>query len=749
MSADNATAAKEEQRRQYLLEDAARMQIYFGHTELVSQRMPGLVRDGGVCKEHFPDRDLEGRWTGAGLTKRVDFLSQIPLPPVRAADEEALAKAEKAARRARKKAFNALRWICIMLSERGGSSEVQPTPDVRDFVPGQKAPSLPPVPAIAACVEGGLVKHVLRLLGEGLVNPEGLDLGPENSTEQWQLMCMWILTNLTTPQSAGTATDKEVMAQRTAKPSDSGTIGFLVEQGALPVLIRNLDPEAQPSADVREHAVWVLGHIAAESIPLRDMLLEGGVLAPLLEHFTGVAKRVSSSAGMGRQWEGPLPGVLSYGETIEMQHWARRSATTLALLCTTRDETVTNQTLPLWAFLVEEHDERILRFALASLRMLSDGSLPRLKAVFHTRSPARMLTYHQREHKAAEEKRAQERKNDPDSHAMYVAMAKSPIAPREASEHTGVVDRLVELLDSGGNIKVQALHVISNFCVANSYVPTAQDKYVEQTQISGTGEGSCLKRLLQLVLSVDMKVSVMAVRVISNMLAGTTAQIGRVLDLDCTCSATPIGLVMPVLVKWLEGSAKAKAVGKLRLHEERAIGQSVTELEEAVRAICNASWSTPEHIKHLLRHGCLEALLTVLGRVQLIHGRRHWEMYPTELANHEDIADEDGAIVLPVVEALGNFLMFEEGADEAAREAAEAAHEEDKALDEGRKLPPGWKEAESATGEKMWVSEESGDVVYDFPRETEEQKMARRKKRKEEHREPCPLCHAETVLAVY
>ena len=51
----------------------------------------------------------------------------------------------------------------------------------------------------------------------------------------------------------------------------------------------------------------------------------------------------------------------------------------------------------------EEHDERILRFALASLRMLSDGSLPRLKAVFHTRSPARMLTYHQREHKAAEE----------------------------------------------------------------------------------------------------------------------------------------------------------------------------------------------------------------------------------------------------------------------------------------------------------------------------------------------------------
>ena len=95
MSADNATAAKEEQRRQDLLEDAARMQIYFGHTELVSQRMPGLVRDGGVCKEHFPDRDLEGRWTGAGLTKRVDFLSQIPLPPVRAADEEALAKAEK------------------------------------------------------------------------------------------------------------------------------------------------------------------------------------------------------------------------------------------------------------------------------------------------------------------------------------------------------------------------------------------------------------------------------------------------------------------------------------------------------------------------------------------------------------------------------------------------------------------------------------------------------------------------------
>ena len=92
------------------------------------------------------------------------------------------------------------------------------------------------------------------------------------------------------------------------------------------------------------------------------------------------------------------------------------------------------------------------------------------------------------------------------------------------------------------------------------------------------------------------------------------------------------------------------------------------------------------------------------------------------------LEDSDWGVRESVVEALGNFLMFEEGADEAAREAAEAAHEEDKALDEGRKLPPGWKEAESATGEKMWVSEESGDVLYDFPRETEEQKMARRKK---------------------
>ena len=121
-------------------------------------------------------------------------------------------------------------------------------------------------------------------------------------------------------------------------------------------------------------------------------------------------------------------------------------------------------------------------------------------------------------------------------------------------------------------------------------------KFASKVSIIHRRDDVPVKRLLQLVLSVNMKVSVMAVRVISNMLAGTTAQIGRVLDLDCTCSATPIGLVMPVLVKWLEGSAKAKAVGKLRLHEERAIGQSVVELEEAVRAICNASWSTPEHI---------------------------------------------------------------------------------------------------------------------------------------------------------
>jgi hypothetical protein len=756
-------AAAIEMRLLRIKEDAQRAQMYLGgkDTSLISRRMPGTVRDSGVARdssgkpERFADKDLEGRWTGAGLTKRVDLMAALPLVPTinedNSMDEAAVAKAEKKARSKRKKTYNGMRWIAVMLSEprkppvpvrKGGPGEpdeparpaedgalVAPTPDINDFVPGVKPQALPPVPAVTACLEAGLVPAVLALL------EPGIDYGPEFPAEMWQLMAMWILTNIcSVPEPPGLERDEYARRQE-REVSESGVAGVLVECGALPLLVRHVDAEQQESANVREHAVWVLGQIAAVSIPLRDAVLDAGALQPILGHFYSVARRISSSASMGAgQWGGPLEGVLAHGESIEIQHWARWSTTTLAVLCTTRDEELTDQTLPVWAYLIEEDSERILKFSLSVLRMLSEGSLKRLKAVVDTRAPARILTLQQREELAAQDRRARDRE-------MYEAMAASPLARATTGERgqKGVVDRLVELLDFGGSIKVQSLQVISNICIANSYVATTQDRFVEEVQTSGVGSGNSLKRLLGLMLSADQTTSVMAVRVLVNMLAGTQTQVGRVIDLDCTCAAIPVGHVFPILLRWLVGSAKPKAfAGSISLHGDRAIGQTVVELTEAAQAICNASWSRPEHVQYLLRQGCLDALLTMLSRIHPLHGLTHHEMSDTDLENHEDIQDNDGVIVLPALEALANFIMWEQGANESHLKAAKAEREEDKGLDEGTILPPGWKKQEDSMGQPIYINVETDESSYDFPRETEEQRMARRKKRKEDHLKRIP-----------
>eukprot|EP01043_Picozoa_sp_COSAG02_P066546 COSAG02_NODE_10396_length_1950_cov_1.481361_2_plen_94_part_01 len=94
-------------------------------------------------------------------------------------------------------------------------------------------------------------------------------------------------------------------------------------------------------------------------------------------------------------------------------------------------------------------------------------------------------------------------------------MAASPLVRTQSGgrKQKSVIDRLVELLEFGGSIKVQALQVITNICLANSYVAAPQDRFVEEVQTSGVGTRSSLKLLLGLMLSADQTTSVMAVRV--------------------------------------------------------------------------------------------------------------------------------------------------------------------------------------------------------------------------------------------
>jgi hypothetical protein len=54
----------------------------------------------------------------------------------------------------------------------------------------------------------------------------------------------------------------------------------IIDAGALPALVKLL---SSPSENVQEHAVWCLGNIACNGSKCRDLLLDHGVLSPLLQ----------------------------------------------------------------------------------------------------------------------------------------------------------------------------------------------------------------------------------------------------------------------------------------------------------------------------------------------------------------------------------------------------------------------------------------------------------------------------------
>lgn len=115
----------------------------------------------------------------------------------------------------------------------------------------------PPVDEVIAC---NIVPQFIRFLSGSVGSPDGLSNEEAHSMfEKLQFESAWALTNI----ASGTSQQTWVV----------------VQHGAIPVFIQLLQ---SPSKDVQEQAVWALGNIAGDSPTCRDLVLNAGVMQPLL-----------------------------------------------------------------------------------------------------------------------------------------------------------------------------------------------------------------------------------------------------------------------------------------------------------------------------------------------------------------------------------------------------------------------------------------------------------------------------------
>jgi hypothetical protein len=145
---------------------------------LARQRMPGLVITGGDCKEMLPDKSGPKRWLESGLEKRAQVLQGTSL------------------KKSRSKAFSALRWLCLMLSETGAL--VVPS----GFDTTRKGSEFE-VDAATAVLASGVMPAVVALLQPETAEYGGEFKGQRTTDAQWQVLAAWFVANLAASTAQG------------------------------------------------------------------------------------------------------------------------------------------------------------------------------------------------------------------------------------------------------------------------------------------------------------------------------------------------------------------------------------------------------------------------------------------------------------------------------------------------------------------------------------------------------------------